>query len=145
VAFTSDGKRAVTGGLAVKLWNVADGKLVRMLSREEHWGSFPNREIAVSPDGRLALSGGEDAKVRLWDLATGQLMRTFMGKGVPTPVHAVAFSPDGKWALSGGEGQVLKLWNVSSGREIRTLVPGPERPNFWEWFADRLPLQPWPP
>ena len=35
--------------------------------------------VAVSADGRLALSGSADHTVKIWDLATGQELRTLAG------------------------------------------------------------------
>jgi serine/threonine protein kinase len=75
--------------------------------------------VAVSPDGRQALSGGEDKVIILWDLTTGREVRRF--EGHEGRVMAVAFAPDGRRAVSGGEDKVLRLWDVASGKELRRL------------------------
>src|SRR5262245_37705245 len=54
--------------------------------------------VAFSPNGTLALSGGNNGTVKLWDLVVGRLVRTFNGDA--KAVHAVAFSPDGNSVLS---------------------------------------------
>ena len=76
--------------------------------------------VAFSPDGRLALSGGGDNAVRLWDVATGRELRTFTGH--TNGVECVALSPDGKLALSGSSDNTLRLWDVATGRELRTFT-----------------------
>jgi WD40 repeat protein len=50
--------------------------------------------VAFSPDGQEVVSGGTDNTLRLWERATGQLVRTF--EGHTDNVTAVAFSPDGQ-------------------------------------------------
>jgi WD40 repeat protein len=35
--------------------------------------------VAISPNGRQVLTGGNDNVVRLWDVATGQELRCFVG------------------------------------------------------------------
>ena len=87
------------------------------------------RAVAFSPDGRLALSGSDDDKLKLWEVASGREIGTFFGHDLP--VRSVAFSPDGKLALSGSDDETLKLWDVVSGREVRSfraksraLMPG---------------------
>jgi WD40 repeat protein len=50
--------------------------------------------VAFGPDGKRALSGSFDKTVRLWDLATGKVVRRFEGHTLS--ILSVAFSPDGK-------------------------------------------------
>jgi Leucine-rich repeat (LRR) protein/tRNA A-37 threonylcarbamoyl transferase component Bud32 len=73
--------------------------------------------VAVSPDGRRALSGSADRTMRLWDLAAGKELRRFEGHEMP--VSSVAFSPDGRRALSGSWVGVMRLWDVETGKELR--------------------------
>ncbi|MEO1331025.1 MAG: peptidoglycan-binding protein, partial [Pseudomonadota bacterium] len=48
--------------------------------------------VAVTPDGSRALSGSYDTTLILWDLATGQALRTF--EGHTSAVTSVALTPD---------------------------------------------------
>jgi len=78
--------------------------------------------VAFSPDGKLALSGSADNKVKLWDLSNGALLRTL--EGHTDDVSSVAFSPDAKQALSGSSmdrDRTVKLWDLSSGALLKTL------------------------
>jgi hypothetical protein len=89
------------------------------------------RAVAVSADGRFAVSGGDDRTTRVWDLADGRQLRR--GPEHPGPVRAVALAPDGKTVLSGGSGgpevgrppspgdYVLRLWDRTTGKEIGQL------------------------
>jgi hypothetical protein len=79
------------------------------------------QSAALSPDGSLAVSGGDDDDLRLWDVATGKTVRLL--KGHTNQVWCVAFSPDGKYVLSGGDDNTVRLWDVADGKEIRRF-PG---------------------
>ena len=57
--------------------------------------------------------------VRLWEVSSGQCIRTLQGHA--NWVYTVAFSPDGQMVASGSEDQMVRLWEVSSGQCIRTL------------------------
>jgi WD40 repeat protein len=67
----------------------------------------------------MLASCGRDKTVKLWDLATGRLMRTLDGH--TEVLLCVDFSPDGRLLASSGGS--VKLWDTRNWREIRTL-PG---------------------
>ncbi len=78
--------------------------------------------VAVTPDGRQALSAGEDGKLYLWDLATGRELRRCTGHF--SRVYDVALSPDGRWALSASAepDNSVRLWDLTTGQEVRRFV-----------------------
>jgi len=75
--------------------------------------------VAFTPDGMQFLLGSDDGTIKLWDINSGKVIRTFSGHS--DSVASVAFSPDGKYVLSGSDDRTVKLWDVSSGLEIRTF------------------------
>jgi WD40 repeat protein len=77
------------------------------------------RSVAISLDGRTALSGSSDETLELWDLATGKELRTLTGH--TDEVKSVAISPDGRTALSGSDDKTLKLWDLATGKELCTF------------------------
>ncbi len=84
----------------------------------------PVQALALSPDGRQALSGSGapdgDRTLRLWNVAAGKEVAR-LGKP-DTEVLAVAFSPDGTLALSGGADGIVRLWGVSARAEVRQFT-----------------------
>jgi WD40 repeat protein/serine/threonine protein kinase len=74
--------------------------------------------VALSPDGRTALTACWDKTARLWDLASGKQIAELQHHG---RVAAVAFSPDGRTALTGGEDSKARLWDLASGKQVAEL------------------------
>ena len=92
-------------------------KDVDKLPSEGHTG--PVRAVAVTPDGRCAVSASDDRTLRLWDLGTGQTIRTL--EGHTDLVKAVAVTPDGRRAVSASDDHTLRVWDLESGQTLRTL------------------------
>jgi WD40 repeat protein len=67
----------------------------------------------------LATWGSNDATLKLFDVATGKLLRTFEEHA--EAVNSVAFSPDGSSVVSASEDATLKHWDVATGKLLRTF------------------------
>jgi WD40 repeat protein len=92
------------------------GPLLRTLTG--HDGSVA--AVAVSADGRHAVSGGRDGAVRVWDLDSGATLHTLTGH--IGEVYAVAVSADGRRAVSGGADGTVRVWDLDSGETLHTLT-----------------------
>ncbi len=78
--------------------------------------------VALSRDGKQALSGGKDGKLQLWDTETGRPLRQ---AGLhPSPVQAVALAPDGRRALSAGADGTVRLWDGQGRSSL--VIDGPQ-------------------
>jgi WD40 repeat protein len=71
-------------------------------------------EVAFSPDGTLLASGSADGAIKLWAVATGQLLQTLTYH--TSSVNSMAFSPDGTYLASGSGDKTVVLWTVDEGK-----------------------------
>jgi WD40 repeat protein len=83
--------------------------------------------LALSPDGRFALTGDFGGNYKLWDIATGKMVRwlTVEEKGDATTLLNIrsdaAFSPDSRTAVIASRASV-RLFDVSTGDEIVAMI-----------------------
>jgi WD40 repeat protein len=127
MAFSADGMTALGNCIrsptrllpvpknTVRLWALESGRELRRF--EGHADLIWS--VALSPNGRRALSGSEDHLVRLWEMGSGREL--FRLRGHTGWAWSVAFSPDGRRALSGSDDKSLRLWNLEKGTEICCL------------------------
>ena len=83
--------------------------------------SAPVTAAAFSPDSAYVLSGSEDGTAKLFEVATGDVVRTYRGSNT-SAVNALAFSPDGASFLLGRADGVVELRKTSDNTILRTLV-----------------------
>ncbi len=72
--------------------------------------------VAVSADGRIALSGGADGTLRVWDVASGACVHTLAGD------PPLAVSADGRIAIFAGSDTTLRVWDLTAGTSLHTLT-----------------------
>jgi WD40 repeat protein len=77
----------------------------------------PVMSVCYSRDGRRIVSGSVDGTVKVWDAATGQVIRTLTGG----PVWTAAISPDGRW-IAAADGMNVTVWDVTIGQRQRELT-----------------------
>ena len=80
--------------------------------------SFVN-SVAITPDGRRAVSASEDNTLKVWDLETGEEEKTLQGH--TREVNSVEITPDGCRAVSAGHDHKIKVWDLETGEEEKTL------------------------
>jgi WD40 repeat protein len=65
--------------------------------------------IAISPDGQLLASTGEDGKVRVWNALSGESIISFNAH--LAKVMSVLFTPSGLHLISSGADGIIKVWD----------------------------------
>jgi WD40 repeat protein len=123
LVFSRDGHLAsASGDGVVKLWDAT-----RLNEAQEPYRTFRARvpgqglNVAFSPDGRRLVTGGPENTVKVWDVRTGDELRTLRGHS--GDVYAVAFSPDlgGRSVASAGEDSSVKVWDSRTGKLLRNF------------------------
>ncbi|MCA9176687.1 MAG: protein kinase, partial [Planctomycetales bacterium] len=85
----------------------APASLVAVLGNQEPVHANGVSTLAYSPDGRWLVSGGNDYRIIVREVASGEAVRVLTGH--EAAIDCVAFSPDSKTLVSGSRDGVIKL------------------------------------
>jgi WD40 repeat protein len=121
--FSPDGKLLATGGGVpsrngeLKIWNVADGALVREIKDAHSDTVF---SVRFSPDQKHLASGAADKLMKVFNVADGKFVRSF--EGHTHHVLNVSWMRHSRTLASAGADSVIKVWDFSSGEQKKTIA-----------------------
>ncbi|MDE3218319.1 MAG: caspase family protein [Nitrospirota bacterium] len=127
VNFTQDGSSLVLGPLgggAPFLREVVSGKETRLAG-----GVSGVLDLAILPDSRSIIAGTESGSAKLWDMTTGQIVRTFDCPGGSAARSVAVSSTAPVLATACMDGSVW-LWDLASGKQLRNLTQPFEQGQF---------------
>jgi len=90
----------------------------RRLIRSATAHTKPATATALSADGKLLLTGGDDRAVKLWDVDSGTMVREFPA-GHTAPVTRVSLSADGSIAVTCGYKTAI-VWDTAQGTQVKS-------------------------
>ncbi|KAF3313694.1 hypothetical protein TWF173_005764 [Orbilia oligospora] len=131
---------------SILIWNTN----TRGLSCSFRQFDTPVTCLRGSPDGSQLASGSVGGVIRLLDVHSGTLIRTFELENATSPIHSIDFSPDGKQLVSAssiktkkrilqksGLVPVVSLWEISSGTIARKQI-FPSQYDDDHYFAEMI-------
>ena len=122
IDFSPDGKTVAVGSGApsrdgdITFWDSASGKLIKTIS-DRH--SDTVLSLDYSPDGKLIASGGADKQLRISEIASGKLLKTF--EGHTHHVMGVSWRADGRVVVSSGADNAVKVWDWIKGDRRKNI------------------------
>ena len=121
-AFTPDGTRLVTTTSSpserIRLWDLATESTIRTFA--DHATFVP--DLGFVRSGHL-VTAGDDSAVRVWDVDTGELVRTL--NGASQGIAGMAVAPDSRTVIvGGGDGRVM-AWDTETGEVLGELQGEP--------------------
>ncbi len=124
VAFSPDGTRlaSCSADRAVKVWDVATGKLLYTLGEAADW----LYSVAWSPDGKSIAAGGVDRSIRVYAPGDHGAKLVHSVFAHQEPVQKLLYSRDSKTLYSVGQGGSLKAWDAARMVERKVYDRQPE-------------------
>jgi WD40 repeat protein len=98
----------------IVIWKRSSLKVEKVLP-ETVWTDYA---MFINDDKQIVSINHENT-IKVWDVASGNLMQTFAGH--TDWVYGILLSPDGKYLLSGSLDNSIKKWDLNTGKIVQTI------------------------
>jgi len=123
-AYSADGKAGIArwGDAILAMWHpklTGNAKILEELRTP--LAASPNA-IALSNDGKVAILGTGDGRIRAWNTSTGDVLHTedvYPPAGTGDAVTGIVMHPSGKHFLSAGRDGRVILWELDSFKRVK--------------------------
>ena len=78
-----------------------------------------DKNCGIFPDGKIIACAGDEETVYIYDVGTGERLKTLTGHD--RYINAVAFAPDGRTLASASNDRTIRLWDINTGAPLKTL------------------------
>jgi WD40 repeat protein/DNA-binding SARP family transcriptional activator/type II secretory pathway predicted ATPase ExeA len=96
----------------VRIWDWAREEVVRTIDTHAE-------DLAFDPTGATLATAHPGGDIEVWDMASGERLRTLAGHH--GPAVSIAFSPDGSRLVSGGSDATVRVWDPEAGVQMLEL------------------------
>lgn len=122
IAFSTQGNQFAIGTAEGDIWvyHAASGAPLQTY----HGHTDGVWSVVFSTDATFLVSSSDDQTIRIWDVATGQCLRTLYHT---TRVRSIALCPDGTLFASGSDDGTIRLWDARTGECLSTLAGHDDR------------------
>lgn len=123
VAFAPGGRTLVTGSAgrdrSIRVWNVEKGEERYSITPQTNGHKDWVLDVDVASNGRVFASASADKTIKLWDVETGRLIRTFTGHS--SWVRSVQISRNNDYIVSGSKDGSVKVWDLKTGTMLYSM------------------------
>jgi WD40 repeat protein len=116
--WSPDGKRGVSASFGLRIWDMADGKLLRAIE-----SGSEALAVRFAADGRRVIVAGRSRGIEVWDTETGLKSQSFRGRADAVTSVAV----DARMgALYASQKAGIQVWSLST-LGLSRIIPRPEQ------------------
>jgi WD40 repeat protein len=131
LAFTAGRSKSGNPFHEIAMWDLISGRKLKSIGEIRD-----TKAMAISPDNRVLAAGGgqsgANAGLRLFDIATGKLIKEIAVNRNPTDhdIYCLAWSPDGQFVATGSEfmsnydrqNRLVRIWDINRGSLVQAIT-----------------------
>lgn len=88
----------------------------------------------ASADGRQALSASADGTARIWLIASGETVRSFVGH--EGSINDAIWSPEERQVATASSDGTIRIWDAQTGAELQRIDAHPDGVTALSWSSD---------